>query len=497
MPRGDAMEEPVAPRAAASAARTAGAARAAAGAEAAALRAAADGCAAAAARCAALPRGSGAAARAVMAPFGPLAFLPATLVHTNELLVHLGDGLYVERTGAQAAAVLTRREKALREAVRAAEAGARDLGAQLDAAEAAAAGATREIIEEWDEATHGDAAREARMAQNAQRVICEKAEARAQQRKAKAREDDSLFARMAELERLEAETDMDEAADSHAEVRAVDSDDESDEGEVDERILAQRLAALDALGVEQVATEGKEARGAAAGGGMGGAAGNTVGGGGRLDVADAAPFPITSAADVEAFAEYKQLLEGDTAQPIKPPRVQPEPAQRAPATDPSGGVAPPKPSSPFDYSKWDHLEGMTSDSDSGDSDDESDTSSDNEGLLAAPAAQPPTPPAERRPMSMFKQQQRRRQERHDEQVRIPPRCAARTRPPACSRALTLTACELHTCTPALGAASPSSRRCRSWRRLAPHRWSSKSVCRVRAPALPRPWQTMMARAGSQ
>ena len=37
----------------------------------------------------------------VMAPFGPLAFYPARLVHTNELLVHLGGGVYAERTAKQ------------------------------------------------------------------------------------------------------------------------------------------------------------------------------------------------------------------------------------------------------------------------------------------------------------------------------------------------------------------------------------------------------------
>ena len=42
-------------------------------------------------------------------PLGPLAFFPGQLVHTNDILVHLGDDWHVEYSAKQAAALLSRR----------------------------------------------------------------------------------------------------------------------------------------------------------------------------------------------------------------------------------------------------------------------------------------------------------------------------------------------------------------------------------------------------
>ncbi|XP_060080274.1 unconventional prefoldin RPB5 interactor-like [Ylistrum balloti] len=47
----------------------------------------------------------------VMVPFGSLAFMPGKLVHTNEVLVLLGDNWFVERSAKQAAAIVDRRLK--------------------------------------------------------------------------------------------------------------------------------------------------------------------------------------------------------------------------------------------------------------------------------------------------------------------------------------------------------------------------------------------------
>jgi len=52
---------------------------------------------------------------AVMVPFGPVAFMPGYLVHTNELMVHLGGKTYVERTAAQTVGILARRKQLLEE----------------------------------------------------------------------------------------------------------------------------------------------------------------------------------------------------------------------------------------------------------------------------------------------------------------------------------------------------------------------------------------------
>ncbi|KAI9175559.1 uri1, prefoldin-like chaperone [Blastocladiella emersonii ATCC 22665] len=48
-------------------------------------------------------------AHPVMVPLGPLAFMPGTLVHTNEITVLLGDNWFVERSAAQAVEIVDRR----------------------------------------------------------------------------------------------------------------------------------------------------------------------------------------------------------------------------------------------------------------------------------------------------------------------------------------------------------------------------------------------------
>ncbi|KAJ3358536.1 uri1, prefoldin-like chaperone [Allomyces javanicus] len=47
----------------------------------------------------------------VMVPFGPLAFMPGKLVHTNEITVMLGDNWFAERSARQAVGVVERRLK--------------------------------------------------------------------------------------------------------------------------------------------------------------------------------------------------------------------------------------------------------------------------------------------------------------------------------------------------------------------------------------------------
>ena len=46
-------------------------------------------------------------------PFGKLAFMPGQLVHTNEILVLLGDNWFVERSAKQAAEIVDRRMKSM------------------------------------------------------------------------------------------------------------------------------------------------------------------------------------------------------------------------------------------------------------------------------------------------------------------------------------------------------------------------------------------------
>ncbi|KMZ66036.1 hypothetical protein ZOSMA_2G00470 [Zostera marina] len=49
----------------------------------------------------------------IMVPFGNAAFFPGNLVHTNEFLVFLGEGYYVEQTAKQTIGILMRRGKSL------------------------------------------------------------------------------------------------------------------------------------------------------------------------------------------------------------------------------------------------------------------------------------------------------------------------------------------------------------------------------------------------
>ncbi|KAF3337132.1 unconventional prefoldin RPB5 interactor isoform X2 [Carex littledalei] len=53
----------------------------------------------------------------IMVPFGGVAFFPGRLIHTNELLVLLGEGYYAERSAKQTAEILQRRGKSLEDQI--------------------------------------------------------------------------------------------------------------------------------------------------------------------------------------------------------------------------------------------------------------------------------------------------------------------------------------------------------------------------------------------
>ena len=46
-----------------------------------------------------------------MVPLGPLAFMPGRLIHTNEILVLLGDNWFAERSAKEAVEIVKRRVK--------------------------------------------------------------------------------------------------------------------------------------------------------------------------------------------------------------------------------------------------------------------------------------------------------------------------------------------------------------------------------------------------
>ncbi|XP_078167597.1 prefoldin chaperone subunit family protein isoform X2 [Carex rostrata] len=53
----------------------------------------------------------------IMVPFGGVAFFPGRLIHTNELLVLLGEGYYAERSAKQTVEILLRRGKSLEDQI--------------------------------------------------------------------------------------------------------------------------------------------------------------------------------------------------------------------------------------------------------------------------------------------------------------------------------------------------------------------------------------------
>jgi len=51
-------------------------------------------------------------------PFGSLAFMPGKLIHTNEILVLLGDNWFAERSASQAIEIIKRRQQSIEENIK-------------------------------------------------------------------------------------------------------------------------------------------------------------------------------------------------------------------------------------------------------------------------------------------------------------------------------------------------------------------------------------------
>ncbi|KAJ8534570.1 hypothetical protein K7X08_016298 [Anisodus acutangulus] len=92
----------------------------------------------------------------IMVPFGKAAFFPGRLNHTNEFLVLLGEGYYVEKTSKQTSEILKRRGKDLDSQVESVKAVIQDLTAEasfFDATASEAAEGLLEIREDYVEET--------------------------------------------------------------------------------------------------------------------------------------------------------------------------------------------------------------------------------------------------------------------------------------------------------------------------------------------------------
>ncbi|KAI9204961.1 uncharacterized protein BJ171DRAFT_93117 [Polychytrium aggregatum] len=97
----------------------------------------------------------------ITVPFGRHAFMQGHMVHTNEIMVLLGDNWFVERSGQQAAEIIDRRREYVKQQIEALETGIRNLSAKSDVTETGLLGlneinedgeAVFEIREEYDEA---------------------------------------------------------------------------------------------------------------------------------------------------------------------------------------------------------------------------------------------------------------------------------------------------------------------------------------------------------
>ncbi|VDM82942.1 unnamed protein product [Strongylus vulgaris] len=55
--------------------------------------------------------------QSIMCPIGSVGFLPASIVHTNEVLVGLGDGYFVDTTCYDAVQILKRRRKVVKKGI--------------------------------------------------------------------------------------------------------------------------------------------------------------------------------------------------------------------------------------------------------------------------------------------------------------------------------------------------------------------------------------------
>ncbi|PAN26698.1 hypothetical protein PAHAL_5G032200 [Panicum hallii] len=103
----------------------------------------------------------------IMVPFCGAAFFPGRLIHTNELLVLLGEGYYAERSAKQTTDILHRRGVELEAQVEAMKATISDLEAEAKFFESTAAEASEglvEIREEYDEDTESNSSKDASVA---------------------------------------------------------------------------------------------------------------------------------------------------------------------------------------------------------------------------------------------------------------------------------------------------------------------------------------------
>ncbi|XP_050208515.1 uncharacterized protein LOC126657788 isoform X2 [Mercurialis annua] len=156
----------------------------------------------------------------VMVPFGKAAFFPGKLIHTNELMVLLGEGYYAERTAKQTVEILKRRAKVLDSQVESLKANIKDLRAEasfFDSTASEAAEGLVEIREDYVEES------------------CSEGQSISEAGENKAGVEDNEYAhimsRLDELEKEELEAEGRDESEEDENTDSIESDYESDENE--------------------------------------------------------------------------------------------------------------------------------------------------------------------------------------------------------------------------------------------------------------------------
>lgn len=143
----------------------------------------------------------------VMVPFGSLAFMPGKLVHTNEILVLLGDNWFVERSAKQAAEIVGRRINTVEQQIKELQAQKHLLEPRLEFTKNLAGGSISgdyfEIAEEFDPEKEKLWREEHKRSVQRQRKK-EKIERKAEEKNSTLT-DDEIWKRLDDLERQEAE----------------------------------------------------------------------------------------------------------------------------------------------------------------------------------------------------------------------------------------------------------------------------------------------------
>lgn len=138
-----------------------------------------------------------------MVPFGPLAFMPGKLVHTNEILVLLGDNWFAERSAKQACEIIDRRIKSVSSEIHKLQQQKQLLQPRIDAVSKKMAQQSDifEITEEYDEEKEKKWREEHKKnAQAYKRSLKDKPS-----ENSKEKTDEELWERLNELERIESE----------------------------------------------------------------------------------------------------------------------------------------------------------------------------------------------------------------------------------------------------------------------------------------------------